>query len=202
MRSYTAHYDPDFESVTYGDLLGSRASNLSEAVPDDEVWFVARLWTFDRGRFAGEGDFFLVGRLAVTDNVLLSREAVAALPGDVRSPLMRNPHWRRYDRAGAVGRVLVGEVERSARFERAVRVTPEVAGMIFGGEHRASDDTFWRAGKQLLNIAGTPRRFRLFGSITRTVQAFLDDGRAADRPYVARLRELARSAGKAPAPAL
>lgn len=201
-RSYTAHYDPDFESVTYGDLLGSRASNLGEVVPGDELWFLARLWRFDHGRFAGEGGFFLVGRLAVTDNVLLSRESVAALAGEVRSRVMRNPHWRRYDSAGSEGRVLVGDVEESARFECAIPVTPEVAGMIFGGEHRAADDTFWRAREQLFNIGGTPRTFRRFGSITRTVQAFLDDRRAADRPYLAKLRELARSAGKAPAPAL
>jgi hypothetical protein len=203
IRSYTAHYDPDFEQITYGDLVGpraSRASNLSEVVPGDDIWFVARLWKFDRARFIGDGDFYLVGRLAVTHNVLLSREAVAALPNDVRSRVMRNPHWRRCDRTGATGRVLVGDVERFARFERAIQVTPQVAGMFFGGEHRAADDTYWRSGEQLFNVGGTPRQFRWFGSITRTIQAFLDEGREADRPYVARLDELSRAAGRASAP--
>lgn len=206
LRSYTAHYDPDFERVTYGDLVGpraSRASNLSGVVPGDDIWFVARLWSFEQGRFVGNGDFFLVGRLAVTQNVLLSREAVAALRNDVCSRVMGNPHWRRYDRKGTEGRVLVGDVEQSARFGRAIRVTPEVAGMIFGGEHRSADDTYWRAGAQLFNVVGTPRQFRWFGSITRTVQAFLDERRSTDRPYMAALRALARDAGKAaPCPLL
>jgi hypothetical protein len=204
LRSYTVHHDPDFESVTYGDLVGpraSRASNLSEVVPGDDLWFVARLWSFEDGRFVGGGDFFLVGRLAVTHNVLLSRGAVEALPHEVRSRVMRNPHWRRYDQAGAEGRVLVGDIERSARFERAIRVTPEVAGMIFGGDHRAADDTYWRAGAQLFNIGGTPRQFRWFGSITRTVQAFLDDSRSADRAYTDALQALARAADRAAPPA-
>lgn len=201
--SYTVHHDPDFECVTYGDLVGpraSRASNLSEVVPGDDLWFVARLWSFDGGRFIGDGEFFLVGRLAVAHNVLLSRDAVEALPDDVRSRVMRNPHWRRYDRARAVGRVLVGDIKRSARFERAIQITPDVAGMIFGGDHRAADDTYWRAGAQLFNIGGTPRQFRWFGSITRTVQSFLDDRRSTDQPYMAALQALARDAGTATPP--
>ena len=201
--SYTAHHDPDFECVTYGDLVGpraSRASNLSEVVRGDDLWFVARLWSFDRSRFVGGGEFFLVGRLAVTHNVLLSRDAVEALPDEVRSRVMRNPHWRRHDQARAEGRVLVGDIGQSARFERAIRITPEVAGIIFGGDHRAADDTYWRAGTQLFNIGGTPRQFRLFGSITRTVQSFLDDRRSTDQPYMAALQALARDAGTAGPP--
>lgn len=200
MRPYTAHHDPDFERVTYGDLVGpraGRAANLANVVPGDEIWFVARLWEFDNAEFVGSGDFFLVGRLTATHNVLLSREAVAALPSDVRSRVMQNPHWRRHESTGAPGRVLVGDVERSARFDRAIRLTPDVAGMIFGGKYREEDDTYWRGDTQLFNIGGTPRQFRLFGSITRTVQAFLDDRRLSDTPYIEALESLARKAGKA-----
>ena len=68
----------------------------------------------------------------------------------------------------------------SARFEQAVKVTPEVAGLIFGGDYRPKTDTFVRDGATLLNKNGQPRTFKRFGSITRTIQSFLDDEQAGD----------------------
>jgi hypothetical protein len=197
VRTYTAHDDPDFVALTYGDIKG-RGSNLEGAAPGDQLWFLARLWSFGASGFAGGADFYLVGYLTVAHNVQLVPGVVEALPERIRSRATRNAHWLRLQ-AGASedARLLVGDIERSARFERAVRCTPEVAGIFFGGVHRAADDTYWRDGTQLQNLCGTHRSFRLFGSITRTVQSFLDDSRDEHRVFIRRLTELAREGGAA-----
>ena len=201
MRHYAAHADPDFESLTYGDINSSRASNLATVQRGDELWFVARLWAYDGVRFSGRGDFFFVGLLSITHNVVLTQGSVAVLPACVRERVKRNPHWCRLEAGGGeTARVLVGDEKNSIRFKRAVQVTPEVAGLIYGGVHRPQDDTYWLDKAQLMHQSGTARRFRLFGSATRAVQAFLDDARPGDRPFRDRLKALAADAGRADHP--
>jgi hypothetical protein len=62
------------------------------------------------------------------------------------------------------------------------------------------DGTYRRDGAVLRNKCGTARSFETFGSITRTVQWFLDSKREEDRPFLDALLELRRKAGAAASP--
>jgi len=62
---------------------------------------------------------------------------------------------------------------------------------LVGGRHDLQSGVFHSAGEILRNRNGAPRRFELFGSVTRTVQAFLDTGIAGDAEHLAELRRLA-----------
>ncbi len=199
VRDFAAHDDPDFVGLTYGDIASSRAAALAELAPGDELWFLARLWSFRDGGYAGPSAFHFVGVLDVTHNLELQAglEGVAAA---VRRRAERNAHWLRH-RTGDPdpSRILVGDEKTSARFERAIEITADVAGLLFGGQ-RHVDGTYRREGAVLRNKCGTVRSFETFGSITRTVQWFLDSRREEDRPFLDALAELRRKAGAASLP--
>lgn len=58
-----AHNDPEWETMTYGDLCNTnaRASNLKKVQTGDYLFFLARLEYHDGSRFTGGGDFYFVG---------------------------------------------------------------------------------------------------------------------------------------------
>lgn len=70
-------------------------------------------------------------------------------------------------------------------------MTPDIAGLLFGGSYDPKTGTFHHAGEVLKNRNGAPRKYELFGSVTRTVQAFLDTEITADAAGVAELTRLA-----------
>jgi hypothetical protein len=72
----------------------------------------------------------------------------------------------------------------------ALRVTPKVAGHIYAGE-RGSDGLYRRDGIVLRNKNGNPRTFERLGSITRSVQPFLDSRNSAHPRYIEALAALA-----------
>lgn len=61
------HYDPEFETNTYGDVPGKnpRASNLKKLSPNDAILFYARLVSWSNGAFTGKGGFYIVGYLII-----------------------------------------------------------------------------------------------------------------------------------------
>jgi len=199
VRDFAAHDDPDFVGLTYGDIASSRAATLTELEPGDHLWFLARLWSYRDGGYTGPSAFHFVGALDVTDNLAL-QDGLEGVDTAVRARAERNAHWLRY-RSGdsAPSRILAGDVKTSARFERAIQVTPDVAGLLFGGD-RHVDGTYRRNGVVLRNKCGTARTFETFGSITRTVQWFLDSTREEDRPFLDALGRLRRGAGAASPP--
>lgn len=200
-REYAAHDDPDFARMTYGDIASSRAAGLDEVVPGDQILFLARLWEHRDGAFSRRGAFHFVGALFVSHSLSFDGQGSGAMPEEVRERVEMNAHAARA-RAGSKEkfRVLAGDTLRSARFERAIEVTPEVAGELFGGVYSSTDDGFLRAGRPLLNKNGRPRRFKRFGSITRAIQWFLDDSREDDRPWCDRLSARMTAAGRAVTP--
>lgn len=195
VRTFRAHADPDFDALTYGDIEDSRAANLARVVPGDELWFLARLWQHDGQRFTGPSAFFFVGVIEVEHNLRLEAKA-SGVPDAIRSRVERNAHWRRM-LAGdpARFRVLLGS-ERSHRFRHAIRVTPDVAAMLFAGEHDAVADQFVRPCGIVTNKNGRPATMRYFGSITRTIQSFVDTDVAWQRPFFDKLQALASDAGR------
>lgn len=201
MREYAAHDDPDFSGMTYGDKLTGRAAALRVVRAGDLLLFLARLWGHDGRRFQGAGAFHFVGAMSVTHNLEFGPDRDTSVPEDVRRRVEKNAHAVRDHRRREAFRILVGDVRRSSRFRRAVPVTGEVAGILFGATYSAEQGTFHRCGKPVLNKNGSVRQLKRFGSITRTIQWFLDDERSDDRPSIVHLLEMIESAGRAPAPA-
>jgi len=139
-------------------------------------------------------DFYFVGLFVVEDNI---RIKASVEPEDVstsvRDRIGANAHYRRWvdghDRAAF--RVITGTAAKSFRFRRALRVTPDVAAHLFAGIYDARDDMFRRGEEIVANLNGQPRRFRTFGSITRSVQAFLDSTIGEHACHLAALASIA-----------
>ena len=197
IRGYRAHADPEFDTFTYGDVTSPRASALRRIAQGDALWFLARLWGHDGGRWTGRSGFYFVGQFHVESNIAFDGANNTAV---LSQRLSANAHVLRL-RAGFAEpfRVIVGSAA-SARFTHAIEVTPGVAGHLFGGTYDEATGHFMAGGRTLTNLNGEPRRFERFGSITRTIQCFLDDTRQEDVPRSQALYALARAAGKAATP--
>ncbi|MGH2796145.1 MAG: hypothetical protein ACRDM0_00370 [Thermoleophilaceae bacterium] len=196
-RTYRAHADPEFETFTYGDVRSPRAANLGSATPGDEIWFLARLSDHDGTGWVGASAFHLIGYYVVAENVEIAiGTAPETLPAPVSERIARNAHYRRM-LAGERSwfRVIVGDPSRSRRFRHALRVTPEVAGLIYGGRFDPSRRAYVRDGAILLNRNGKPRAYETFGSVTRSIQPFLDSRH--DGEYLDELHEIGLRCGAA-----
>ena len=175
VRHYRVHADPEFETFTYGDISSSRAANLARMVPGDQLWFLARLWNYDGARWTGGSDFHFIAFLQVEWNRYFE---AGTCPDDVsvavRERIRNNAHYRMLAGDRCAFRILGGQPRESRRFDRALKVTPEVASLLFGGSYDKPSGVFKRGGEVLKNKNGKPRRFDMFGSITRAIQCFLD----------------------------
>ena len=193
VRLYRAHADPEFETFTYGDILSVRAANLAGVEPGDQLWFLARLWDHDGTRWTGASGFYFIGLLEVEQNRFFAAGTrLEGIPPAVRERIGNNAHYHRL-LAGdtAAFRILCGRQAASWRFLRALRVTPKVAGVLFGGSYDGSSGVFRRGSEVLKNKNGRPRRFDRFGSITRTIQCFLDSGATDQERGVRTLNRMA-----------
>ena len=140
VRLYRAHADPEFETFTYGDILSVRAANLAGVEPGDQLWFLARLWDHDGTRWTGASGFYFIGLLEVEQNRFFAAGTrLEGIPPAVRKRIGNNAHYHRL-LAGdtAAFRILCGRQAASWRFLRALRVTPKVAGVLFGGSYDGS----------------------------------------------------------------
>jgi hypothetical protein len=195
MSRYRTHLDPEFQSYTYGDILSPRAANLKHAKAGDEIWFLARLWDHDGETWTGGSSFYLVARFETEDNfVIPARAEPATVKHEIRRRIEANAHYKRWVLTGERDsfRVIAGRPGRSSRFHRALKVTPLVAGHLFGGVYDPRSDRFRANGKVLRNRNGEPRRFERFGSITRAIQIFLDSENPDHKRDIAALRRLAQ----------
>ena len=178
VRQYRAHVDPEFETFTYGDILNARAANLAGVEPGDQLWFLTRLWDHDGTRWTGASDFYFIALIEVEQNWCCAASTRPEdIPPSLRERIGNNAHYHRL-LAGytAAFRILSGRQGASWRFLRALKVTPKVAGVLFGGSYDESSGVFRQGSTILKNKNGRPRRFDQFGSITRTIQCFLDSG--------------------------
>jgi hypothetical protein len=196
VADYAVHADPEFDTHTYGDVDSPKGAALRTAAPGDQLWFLARLWGHDRVRWTGESDFYLVAHLTVLRNVfVVSGVGADDLADEVRAMIRENAHYKRLLLGSRKAfRVIVGDAARSRRFRRAIRVTPKLAGHIYGGIYDGRDGLYRCNGRVLVAKNGKPRRFETFGSATRTVQSFLDSNRPSDLEHLEALRKLAETA--------
>jgi len=169
------HYDPEFETCTYGDNCGSapRAAALKACRPGDALFFIARL--------VGSGGpvFALVGCLLMED-VLAN---VRAHPGEqALARFGANAHVRRglADAAYWDGFWVFGGGPGSGLFERALIVGREEAELLFRDRDGAAWD--WRSGRTDLQTIGSYTR-----SCRCVIDPAADPARAAE--WWALLRE-------------
>ena len=158
--------------------LSVRAANLAGVEPGDQLWFLARLWDHDGAGWTGASGFYFIALIEVEQNQYFAADTrPEGIPPSLRERIGNNAHYHRL-LAGdtAAFRILCGRQAASWRFLRALKVTPKVAGVLFGGSYDQSSGVFRRGSTILKNKKGTPRRFDRFGSITRTIQCFLDSG--------------------------
>lgn len=154
---WPAHYDPEFETLTYGDNCqrSPRAASLRHMRPGDLLLFLARLAErLDGGRWGSHG-FYLVGFLEVVE---VLRE-IAGRPSDaILRRFAANAHVRRglSDSSLWDGFWVFRGSARSRRFRRAVPVTRDVATRLF----RAADGAPWRwdDGRTELQVIGSYTR--------------------------------------------
>jgi len=195
-RSRRVHADPDFDFMTYGDVLNSRAAALEYAAAGDQVWFLARLWANDRVNFTGASAFHFVANFEVDKNLLLPPDA-AKLTFPVKNRVTMNPHWKRMDDGHKdTFRIIVANQAESHRFVHAIEVTPSIAAHIYAAEaYDPISDEFVVGTGVVKNKNGRPRKFQAFGSVTRAVQVFLNSENADQRPHLGALMDLATQAG-------
>ncbi len=113
VRSYRAHADPEFETFTYGDIQSPRASNLTDLVPGDQLWFLARLWNHDGARWTGSSGFCFVGFIEVEQNFYF---APGTRPEDIPPNLC--------GRIGKARSVQQGGAHQSTASSRNSRLSP------------------------------------------------------------------------------
>ena len=192
---YAAHNDPEFVTFTYGDVMSPRASNLQYIKPGDELWFLARLWDFKDARWSGASDFYFIGKLFVEQNILIPENtSTDNIHPTLQERIHNNAHYRRLVSAETKDpfRIIIGDCKRSARFCHALRVTPDVAALLYAASYDEKNDTFIRQGQVVRNRSNPrPRRFSYFGSTTRSIQAFLDSENPSDEPYLEELQHIA-----------
>ena len=193
IQNYAVHNDPEFETFTYGDVFSPRASNLSKIVRGDQLWFLARLWDHDGKKWTGNSSFYLIGYFEVDQNIVIpSGTHAREIATNIIFRIKNNAHYQRLSIAKDLSRfrVIIGNKKGSHRFNKAIKVTPEVAGHFYGGSYHPNKDLYTRNGQVLRNKNGKPRRYGTFGSVTRSIQAHLDSNNREDRKYIKALSVL------------
>ena len=144
------HYDPEFETLTYGDNCGwaPRAAALRSARSGDALVFIARLVRVG----TGQPVFGLVGWLEV-ESVLAD---VRSCPSDVR--FLANAHVRRAQADARYwdGFWLFGGSPRSGLFPRAALVGRAEAELLF--RDKDGYPWRWRNGRSELQTIGSYTR--------------------------------------------
>jgi hypothetical protein len=192
----SVHADPEFDTFTYGDdATNGRAANLRDVRPGDELWFLSRLWAYDDARHEWtdrHGRFYLVGYLAADSNTVI--DPAVSLDPELATRLARNAHLLWASGSGSWPFRVIAGTSASRRFRTPLEVTPEVAGLIYGGRREATD-LYRRDGAVRTTKTGSPLTFKWFHSNTRAIQCWLDADREGDAEYIAELRLRAEACG-------
>ncbi|MDA1257458.1 MAG: hypothetical protein O3C10_06400 [Chloroflexi bacterium] len=172
LQETATHYDPEFDTLTYGDNVrrNARAAALKGVSQGDVLFFIVRLADRIGGEFTGRFGFYLAGFLEV-ESILI----------DVRSEPSR-ADMERYGANAHVRRGLndpdhhwdgfwvFGGSSRSRRFRHAVPVDRSLAERVF----RRADGGSWR-----WNPARTD--LQTIGSYTRSCRCVIDASSAEGR---------------------
>lgn len=166
------HYDPEFNTLTYGDHVGrnARAAALRGVQPGDVMFFIVRLADWIDGAFTGRFGFYLAGFLEV-ESIL---SGVLAEPS--QTELKRygtNAHIRRGFNDPSEnwdGFWVFGGSDKSLRLKYGVPVDRALADNVF----RRADGGRW-------NWSQTRTELQTIGSYTRSCRCVIDTSEADGR---------------------
>jgi hypothetical protein len=182
---YSAHNDPEFITFTYGDILSSRASNLQHISKGDYLFFLSRHYNFENNVFSQNSAFYFVGFIFVDGNILFNKENnFHNNDKSLTDRVSLNAHYIKYmNGLKNPFRIIIGNTEISKRFKNALKITPQIAELIFNGKYDKNTDTFKSVSdnKVLLNKNQKEKRFANFHSITRSIQSYLDYANVNER---------------------
>ncbi|MDA0771081.1 MAG: hypothetical protein BZY79_00765 [SAR202 cluster bacterium Casp-Chloro-G4] len=155
--NFPTHFDPEFETFTYGDNCETspRAASLKRMAPGDFIFFLARLTREKKTKEPSVHGFYLVGFLEI-EGIL---KDVTQRPTDVEM-----------ERYGTNAHVLRGLSDKtlwdrfwvfagtpnSRRFRRAVPVTRELALQVFSSA--GGSPWKWDTGRSDLQVIGSYTR--------------------------------------------
>jgi len=193
-HDYYVHNDPEFTSFTYGDIYTPRASNLKFMVKGDCIIFLARLFDYDNDSFTNKSNLYFIGYLIVEENSLFSSENMFLSNNKkLHKRIKLNAHYKRYYKGSKEQfRILIGDKDKSKRFKKGLKITPEVTGLLFNGNYNESNDGFIsnKDGNLLKNKNGNFKKYSHFASITRSIQEHLNDSDKSEKKSMGKLFDL------------
>lgn len=197
LHKYVVHNDPEFTTFTYGDVYSSRAANLRFVKSGDILIFLARLYDHDENYFTGKSNFYFIGFLNVERHFEFTKDdwLDSSMKSDW-SGLENNTHFYRF-RNGYKGdfRIIVGNSSTSARFRRALKITPDIVELLYNAKYDSEKDIFISNTDQKViknKSNDKPRRYSLFHSTTRSIQSYLDSTNSAEKKSIEKLMALFR----------
>ncbi|NCS89281.1 MAG: hypothetical protein GW789_11150 [Ignavibacteria bacterium] len=174
LHNYYAHNDPDFVNLTYGDVYSSRAGNLKNVSEGSIILFLARLYDYDseKEKFLNSSSLYFVSCFEVEANLEFKKN----VNPKVNKAVINNAHYKKLQKGYKKNfRIILGKKSGSWRFKKAIKITEEIAELLFNGTYDTRTDQFVN-GKAIVNNKNEkPRKFENFAQITRSIQHFLDD---------------------------
>ena len=161
------HYDPEFETFTYGDNCDKvpKAFGLRSVAIGDFIFFLARLEVYENSRFTGVAGFYLIGYLCVQQIY----KSLCKKPDQISlGKIKGNAHVQRalyIDNIWNGFWVFQGWWD-SRRFKYAVPFTIEFACKVL---RQASGDS-WVISKSRSDL-------QIIGSYTRTARCIINTNR-------------------------
>ena len=154
---FPTHFDPEFETFTYGDNCETspRAASLKRMEPGDFIFFLARLTRQEDNKSKKEHGFYLVGFLEIQDILkdVTQRPTDAEMKryganAHILRGLSDDSLWDRF--------WVFGGSPNSKRFQKAVPVTRELALQVFS----SADGSPWKwdFGRSDLQVIGSYTR--------------------------------------------
>ena len=154
---FPTHFDPEFETFTYGDNceVSPRAASLKRMETGDFIFFLARLTRQEDKKSAKEHGFYLVGFLEIEDILkdVTQRPTDAEMKrygtnAHILRGLSDDSLWDRF--------WVFGGSANSTRFHKAVPVTRELALQVFS----SADGSPWKwdSGRSDLQVIGSYTR--------------------------------------------
>jgi len=196
LHSYFAHNDPDFVKLTYGDGYSSRAGNLKEVSAGDIILFLARLYDYDsaKEKFLNSSSLYFVSCFNVEENLEFSSTNFTK---SVDNRIHHNAHYKKLKKGYKKNfRVIVGKKSSSFRFKKAIKITVEIAALLFNASYDIKSNSFINGKKTVNNKNGNPRKFENFAQITRSIQHFLDDEKKNEKEPLKKLLHIIKKDSK------
>ncbi|MBD3228399.1 MAG: hypothetical protein GF329_09440 [Candidatus Lokiarchaeota archaeon] len=165
LSKYYVHYDPEFETYTYGDILkkgNSRSSNLKGAENGDFLFFIANLYKYRENTYLYNSNrFYFVGYFKI-ERIIQKESGVENYSNQIKN----NAHYRRYlDGFTEIGDFIIikGDKDESKRFLYPFKITKDFCDTCL----RDKNNYTFKWDKYHSET-------QCIGSYTRTIRAFLD----------------------------